>query len=85
VLGVVNQVNQKNSNIVSFEIGGEISAQESQVLNLNVSRAIAELDWRPRWNQEEAIDKTMIWWQGVKEGVSARDLVLKDIENYLNP
>jgi CDP-glucose 4,6-dehydratase len=84
VLSVINQVKHKNSDIVNFEIRSEISAQESQTLNLKVSRAIAELNWIPRWNQEEAIDKTMIWWRGIKEGISARDLVLKDIENYLD-
>ena len=41
------------------EVSQEI---ESQTLELDPSCAIAKLSWRPQWNQEEAINRTFMWW-----------------------
>lgn len=83
VMEVVNTVSRKYSDIATFEVRQEFSIQESQILNLSVSRATSELKWLSRWNQEEAIEKTMAWWRGAKDGTSASGLVLSDIQNFL--
>ena len=83
VIEVVNTVSRKYSDIATFEVRQEFSKQESQILNLSVSRATSELKWLSRWNQEEAIEKTMAWWRGAKDGKSASGLVLSDIQNFL--
>lgn len=36
---------------------------ESQLLDLDSSRARKELGWNPAWNQEDAIKATMHWWK----------------------
>lgn len=83
VIEVVKTVSRKFSDIATFEVRQEFSIQESQILNLSVSRATSELKWQSRWNQEEAIEKTMAWWRGAKDGTSASGLILSDIQNFL--
>lgn len=80
---VINIVSKRSSEIARFEVNHEPSIQESQILNLSVSKAIFELNWRSRWNQEEAIEKTISWWHGAKEGKSPNYLSLNDIKNFL--
>jgi CDP-glucose 4,6-dehydratase len=54
---------------------------ESQALELDPSRAIAKLGWRPHWNQEEAIDRTFVWWaKTLANPTSALENCLEDIE-----
>jgi len=54
---------------------------ESQTLELDPSRAIAKLGWRPHWNQEEAIDRTFMWWaKTLANSTSALENCLEDIE-----
>lgn len=36
---------------------------ESGLLKLNIDRAKKELGWRPRWNSETAIEKTILWYK----------------------
>ena len=35
---------------------------ESQALELDPSRAISKIQWKPKWSQKEAIDRTFLWW-----------------------
>jgi len=54
---------------------------ESQTLELDPSRAIAKLGWRPHWNQEEGIDRTFVWWaKTLANPTSALENCLEDIE-----
>ena len=54
---------------------------ESQTLELDPSCAIAKLGWRPQWNQEEAIDRTFMWWaKTLATPTNALENCLEDIE-----
>ena len=54
---------------------------ESQTLELDPSRALAKLGWRPHWNQEEAIDRTFMWWaKTLANPTSAFENCLEDIK-----
>lgn len=54
---------------------------ESQTLELDPSCAIAKLGWRPQWNQEEAIDRTFMWWaKTLANPTNALGNCLEDIE-----
>ena len=54
---------------------------ESQTLELDPSCARAKLGWSPRWNQEEAIDRTFMWWaKTLANPTHALENCLKDIE-----
>ncbi len=39
------------------------SSAESKVLGLNPEFAHSQLNWKPRWSQEDAIHQTFKWWK----------------------
>lgn len=51
-------------------------------LQLNASLAAKDLDWRLRLPLSQTIQWTAEWYKGFHEGKSARDLCLRQIENY---
>lgn len=57
---------------------------EAGLLKLDISRAISELNWRPVFNAEIALERTIAWYKGYYEGISAKKLVENDIEFYLS-
>jgi len=60
-------------------------AFESQRLDLAPTRATNLLGWEPRWNQEEAIAKTIEWWNKVIfEKSGAFEMCQNDIQIALN-
>lgn len=57
---------------------------ESQTLDLDPSRAIAQLGWRPKWSQIEALDRTFIWWnKTLTNPTHALENCVEDIRNVL--
>jgi CDP-glucose 4,6-dehydratase len=57
---------------------------ESTALNLNSSTAQSQLNWRPLWNQEKAIVKSIDWWCGlIFKNESALRLTIENIKEYL--
>jgi len=56
---------------------------EAQVLKLSIDKAIQGLKWQPRWNLNEAVDRTVRWFRIFYEGrPSMRDVCLEDIRAY---
>lgn len=54
---------------------------ESQTLELDPSSAITKLGWRPQWNQEEALNRTFLWWaKTLASPTSALENCIEDIE-----
>jgi CDP-glucose 4,6-dehydratase len=56
---------------------------ESGNLMIDSSRARTELGWVPRWSSREAIKRTANWYRDYGRGVSAKDLVDRDISDFL--
>jgi CDP-glucose 4,6-dehydratase len=54
---------------------------EAGMLILNNSKAIEKLGWKPCWNTEMAVKKTIEWYKGYYE--NNINLTNDDIENYL--
>ena len=60
-----------------------ISNRKGMSLELDSSLAIATLNWKPRWTQEEAIVNTINWWKKVLiEKASPIEVCMRDIESY---
>ena len=56
---------------------------ESIYLDIDPSLAISNLNWKPRWTQEEAIEKTINWWKEVLiKKASPIEVCMGDIESY---
>lgn len=58
---------------------------EAEVLKLNSDSANEHLNWKLRWNQEEAVFLTFNWWHKLlNEQVDPYDLCLSDIKKYFS-
>jgi CDP-glucose 4,6-dehydratase len=65
------------------EING-VNPHEAGLLKLDISKALKELHWRPVFNAELAIQRTIDWYKKYYEGAVASDLIKLDIEFYQN-
>ena len=70
---------------LEIEIGsGSYKNIESTALNLNSSSAQTHLNWRPLWDQEKSIVKTIDWWCDlIFKNESASRLTIENIKEYL--
>jgi CDP-glucose 4,6-dehydratase len=55
---------------------------EAGMLTLDISRAKADLQWRPIYNAVEAMDKTISWYKTCT-GENAMDLIEENIETFM--
>jgi len=56
---------------------------EAGLLKLDISKAMAELKWKPRWNASQAIHHTLSWYKQQSEGAKTSELIKADLEEYL--
>jgi CDP-glucose 4,6-dehydratase len=55
---------------------------EAQWIRLDISKAKTRLGWRPRWNIETALDKTLDWHRAWKSGADMGAFSLDQIASY---
>lgn len=55
---------------------------EAGLLKLDISKAVHELNWQPRWSSEVAVERTLSWYKLYKL-LDVRELLAKDIDNYI--
>jgi CDP-glucose 4,6-dehydratase len=58
------------------------SPHEAGLLKLDISKALNELNWKPVFNAQTAIERTINWYKNYYYGVSASELMNLDIEYY---
>jgi CDP-glucose 4,6-dehydratase len=57
---------------------------EATLLNLNSTKAHTMLGWQPIWNQTEAVELTVKWWdQVLNNGINAKEACERDIAKSL--
>ncbi|MAE86574.1 MAG: CDP-glucose 4,6-dehydratase [Flammeovirgaceae bacterium] len=57
---------------------------EAGLLKLDISKGIAELGWKPKWNAKKAIHYTINWYKGKSNGIEAKELLKRDLDAYLS-
>lgn len=68
----------------SYEIvEAKDAPHEAGRLMVDSSRAQQHLGWRPRWNADDAIEKTVRWYRDLSTGSPAAALVNRDLDAYL--
>ncbi|HKC64051.1 MAG TPA: CDP-glucose 4,6-dehydratase [Pyrinomonadaceae bacterium] len=67
-----------------WERDQEEHPHEASYLKLDCSKARAVLGWEPRWDLERALEATVHWYRAYRSGEDARELTLKQIEDYQN-
>lgn len=56
---------------------------EANLLHLNSDKASKLLNWNPKWNFEETINKTIIYYQDISKGADPFKRCLQDINNFM--
>ena len=67
---------------VSWECVSASQPHEAHYLKLDSSKARTQLGWRPRWQLETALTKTIEWHEGWRRGKDMRALTLTQIADY---
>lgn len=55
---------------------------EAQCLSLSIDKARNLLNWTPRWNFDEAVEATVVWYRDVEAGADPRMLVRQQISDF---
>ena len=65
-----------------WEITDYHELHEASLLKLDSSKAKSRLHWKPRWNLDIALDKTVEWFDAWKKGESLDQISLQQIKAY---
>lgn len=68
----------------TYEIEAMEQPYEAALLKLDSSKAKTRLGWRPRWNLEAALDKTIDWHQAWCTNKNMSDITSKQILSHTN-
>lgn len=55
---------------------------EAGLLHLQIDKAHHRLGWRPRWDFDTTVARTVGWYRQVHEGANALECCLTDLESY---
>ncbi len=56
---------------------------EAMLLNLSINKAVALLDWIPRWDFSKTVEKTASWYRDVHDGiVTPAEMTASQIREY---
>jgi CDP-glucose 4,6-dehydratase len=77
---VIKSISCWKSGTYSIEKNDEL--HEAGLLMLDISKVMKELNWKPIFSAEEAIERTINWYKSYYKGVSATYLIKADIEYY---
>lgn len=67
---------------ISYEVVEEQAAHEAEILMLDSSKAFQLLNWSSRWSVEQALEATLEWYLGMKEGKQILELCRGQIAMY---
>ena len=56
---------------------------EAGLLKLDISKAMAELNWKPKWGATIAIHHTLNWYKNQVDGATTIELIKTDLDEYL--
>jgi CDP-glucose 4,6-dehydratase len=81
---VVNKINQlwKNQSI-NWILDENSHLPESELLRLDSTKARINLKWKPRWRIEQALNKTVEWYQAYAAKENMRDKTLLQIKAFI--
>lgn len=80
---ILNQI-KKSLEIEQFwKTEEDDKLHEAKFLRLDTSKLKNELSWKPSWNVEEAIEKTLEWNKRVESGQEAIDVCHSQIQEFV--
>jgi len=66
----------------AYEIDPGDHPHEANYLKLDCSKARARLDWRPRWNLEEAVDRILEWVRAFRRGEDLQEVCRRQVREH---
>lgn len=69
----------------AWQTAGEAHAQphEAHYLKLDCSKARAKLQWRPRWQLEDALSRIVDWYRGYQRQADMRQICIAQIDDFM--
>lgn len=58
--------------------------KETKTLMLNSRKSIEELNWIKKWNFNESVSKTILWYKDYLEGQPVKKLLVNNLKEYIN-
>lgn len=81
---IVEKLTQSWGNGASWTMDKGTHPHEAHYLKLDCSKAKSRLDWYPRWNLDEALDKIVSWNRAYLRGEDMREYTLGQINEYMD-
>jgi CDP-glucose 4,6-dehydratase len=81
---IVEQLTKKWSDQASWELDKNPQPHEASYLKLDISKAVARLDWAPGMSLEEALGLIVSWNRAFVAGEKMKQVTLDQISNYQN-
>jgi CDP-glucose 4,6-dehydratase len=78
---VVKSINCWASGTYNLEVNSN-NPHEAGLLKLDITKATTELNWKPVFNAQEAIETTINWYKNYYNGINVIKLMQSDIEYY---
>lgn len=63
-------------------IDSKTHLHEARLLQLNCDKAHQMLGWQPRWNTDQTLEATAIWYKTVMNGGKAEDITRRQIQMF---
>lgn len=79
---IVEKMNEYWGSPVTWEVETSDKPHEAHILLLDSAKARMMLDWRPRWNLEQALRAVVDWHRAHNKGEPVRELVMQQIASY---
>ena len=79
---LVKEVTKYWNLIVHNNDNNKIKLHEAQLLSLDNTKVKSETSWRPKWDFEMTIKKTINWHERFLQTDDALSLCLEDMDNY---
>jgi CDP-glucose 4,6-dehydratase len=80
---IVKQICAKWGTSATYAVGQGPHPHEAHYLRLDCSKAKFKLGWYPRWNVEQAIDKSVEWTRAYLAQEDVKTVCLQQIDEYL--
>ncbi len=81
---IVERLTKMWGNNAAWTLVQQPSLHEAHYLKLDCSKAKALLGWRPKWNLDVALTKTIEWYQVYACHEDITDITLKQLHVYIN-
>jgi len=82
VLWIVEQLVQEWGGDAKWHLPASVQPHEAHYLKLDCSKALAALQWQPRWSLEQTLAKIVAWQQAHIAGQDMRAVSLNEIRAY---